>query len=121
MSDNFGLSGDAKAKLLARLSNRAPAQAEERAPAKPPLGRPEVLADLDMVKRAGEALGIRNPYFRAHAGVAGARTMIDGKSYDNFVSYNYLGLNGDPRVNQAAKEAIDLYGTSVSASRVVSG
>ena len=121
MSDNFGLSGDAKAKLLARLSNRAPAQAEERARPKPPLGRPEVIADLDMVKRAGEALGIRNPYFRPHEGIAGARTRIEGKSYDNFVSYNYLGLNGDPRVNAAAKQAIDQYGTSVSASRIVSG
>ena len=121
MSDNFGLSGDAKAKLLARLANRAPTQAEAHAHAKPPLGRPEVAADLAMVKRAGEALGIRNPYFRPHEGIAGATTIIDGKSYDNFVSYNYIGLNGDPRVSQAAKDAIDLYGTSVSASRIVSG
>jgi 8-amino-7-oxononanoate synthase len=121
MSDNFGLSGDAKAKLLARLSNRAPTQAETHAYAKAPLGRPEVAADLAMVKRAGEALGIRNPYFRPHEGIAGATTLIDGKTYDNFVSYNYIGLNGDPRVSQAAKDAIDLYGTSVSASRIVSG
>jgi 8-amino-7-oxononanoate synthase len=120
MSDTFGLSGDAKAKLLARLSNRAPAQAEAHVP-KPPLGRSEVMADIAMVKRAGEALGIRNPYFRAHEGIAGATTHIDGKSYDNFVSYNYLGLNGDPRVSEAAKQAIDRYGTSVSASRIVSG
>lgn len=121
MSDNFGLSGDAKAKLLARLSSRAPAQTEERAHPRAPLGRPEVVADLNMVKRAGEALGIRNPYFRPHDGIAGARTVIEGKSYDNFVSYNYLGLNGDSRVSEAAKAAIDQYGTSVSASRVVSG
>lgn len=121
MSDTFGLSGDAKAKLLARLSNRAPAQVEAHAHPKPPLGRPEVMSDLAMVKRAGEALGIPNPYFRPHQGVAGATTVIDGKSYDNFVSYNYLGLNGDSRVSQAAKEAIDRYGTSVSASRIVSG
>jgi 7-keto-8-aminopelargonate synthetase-like enzyme len=121
MSDTFGLSGDAKAKLLARLSNRAPAQSEERAHPKPTLGRPEIQADLAMVKRAGEALGIRNPYFRPHEGISGARAVIDGKTYDNFVSYNYVGLNGDPRVSQAAKDAIDLYGTSVSASRIVSG
>jgi 8-amino-7-oxononanoate synthase len=120
MSDTFGLSGDAKAKLLARLSNRAPAPAEVHAP-KPPLGRSEVMGDIAMVKRAGEALGIRNPYFRPHEGIAGATTLIDGKSYDNFVSYNYLGLNGDPRVTEAAKQAIDRYGTSVSASRIVSG
>ena len=39
----------------------------------------------------------------------------------NFSSYNYLGMSGDPAVAQAAKEAIDRYGTSVSASRLVSG
>jgi 8-amino-7-oxononanoate synthase len=121
MRDSFGLSGDAKAKLLARMSQRsAPAAAPAPAPL-PPLGRPEVRADLEMIRRAGEALGIANPYFRAHSGVAGATTEIDGRTYDNFVSYNYLGLNGDPRVNAAAKEAIDRYGTSVSASRIVSG
>lgn len=122
MRDSFGLSGDAKAKLLARMSRRTTAAPSVPSSAVlPPLGRPEVRADLDMIRRAGEALGIANPYFRAHSGVAGATTEIDGRTYDNFVSYNYLGLNGDPRVNAAAKEAIDRYGTSVSASRIVSG
>ncbi len=70
---------------------------------------------------AGALLKIDNPYFRVHAGIAGAKTEIDGRVYDNFVSYNYLGLNGDARVSDAAKAAIDRYGTSVSASRIVSG
>jgi 8-amino-7-oxononanoate synthase len=39
----------------------------------------------------------------------------------NFGSYNYLGLNGDPRVQAAAKAAIDRHGVSASASRMVSG
>ena len=122
MNDSFGLSGDAKAALLARLANRRPATSAEPVPEpKPPLGKPEVAGEIAMVRRAGEALGIPNPFFRAHDGIAGATSMIDGKSYDNFVSYNYLGLNGDPRVAQAAKDAIDRYGTSVSASRIVSG
>jgi 8-amino-7-oxononanoate synthase len=122
MTDSFGLSGDAKAALLARLANRRPATAAEPVPEpKLPLGSPEVAGDLAMVRRAGEALGIRNPFFRSHDGIAGATSVIDGKTYDNFVSYNYLGLNGDPRVSEAAKDAIDRYGTSVSASRIVSG
>jgi 8-amino-7-oxononanoate synthase len=122
MRDSFGLSGDAKAKLLARMSQRSAPAAPAPVPAAlPPLGRPEVRGDLEMIRRAGEALGIANPYFRTHSGVAGATTEIDGRTYDNFVSYNYLGLNGDSRVNAAAKEAIDRYGTSVSASRIVSG
>jgi 8-amino-7-oxononanoate synthase len=44
-----------------------------------------------------------------------------GQTLINFASYNYLDLSGDPRVNQAAVDAITRYGTSVSASRVVSG
>jgi 8-amino-7-oxononanoate synthase len=123
MSMTFGLSGDAKARLLARVASRSPSAAETSAPVpqKTPLGRPEVAADLDMMRRAGAALGIRDPFFRAHQGVAGATSVIGDANYDNFVSYNYLGLNGDPRVNAAAKAAIDRYGTSVSASRIVSG
>ncbi|WP_404711417.1 aminotransferase class I/II-fold pyridoxal phosphate-dependent enzyme [Sphingomonas sp. MMS24-J13] len=122
MNNSFGLSGDAKAALLARLANRRPATTVEPVPEpKPPLGKPEVASEIAMVRRAGEALGIRNPFFRAHEGIAGATSVIDGRTYDNFVSYNYLGLNGDPRVADAAKEAIDRYGTSVSASRIVSG
>jgi 8-amino-7-oxononanoate synthase len=53
--------------------------------------------------------------------VASNTTSIGGRQYINFSSYNYLGLCGHPRVNKAAKEAIDRYGTSVSASRLVSG
>jgi 8-amino-7-oxononanoate synthase len=53
--------------------------------------------------------------------VAGAETVIDARAYINFASYNYIGLNGHPEITAAAKAAIDRYGTSVSASRPVSG
>jgi len=39
----------------------------------------------------------------------------------SFTTFNYLGMSGEPAVAQAAKEAIDRYGTSVSASRLVGG
>jgi len=122
MTDSFGLSGAAKAQLLSRLSARQPAPHVEALPEpRAPLGRADMASDIAMVQRAGEALGIANPYFRTHEGIAGARSTIDGEEYDNFVSYNYLGFNGHPRVTAAAKDAIDRYGTSVSASRIVSG
>ncbi len=70
---------------------------------------------------AGERFGLSNPFFRVHEGVAGATTRIDGRTLINFSSYNYLGLNGHPRVNQAAKEALDRYGSSPGASRLVAG
>ncbi|MCA9267757.1 MAG: aminotransferase class I/II-fold pyridoxal phosphate-dependent enzyme, partial [Planctomycetales bacterium] len=68
-----------------------------------------------------ESLGLANPFFHPHEGIAGAETTINGRKLLNFASYNYLGMAGDPAVMQAAKEAVDRYGTSVSASRLVSG
>lgn len=126
-NDLFGLSADAKTTLLDRLAARRQTQvtaaAEEARPLEPvpQLGRPDVASELARVKRAADVLGIDDPYFRECDGIAGARIAIGGRIYDNFVSYNYLGLNGDPRVSAAAKAAIDRYGTSVSASRFVSG
>ncbi len=76
---------------------------------------------LRIIADGAAQLGIRNPYFRQPEGIAGARTRIAGREYLNFSSYNYLGLSGHPAVSAAAKAAIDRYGTSVSASRPVSG
>lgn len=72
-------------------------------------------------KVAADHLGLRNPFFIVHEGVAGAVTRIGGRDYSNFSSYNYLGLCGHPAVAAAAKDAIDRYGTSASASRLVAG
>ncbi len=76
---------------------------------------------MQMQKLGAERLGIENPFFQMHDAVAGATTRIGDRPYINFSSYNYLGLCGDPRVSEAARRAIDSYGTSVSASRLVSG
>ena len=77
--------------------------------------------DLKKQSAAAEMLGIRNPFFTAHDGRAGASTRIAGRSFVNFGSYDYLGFNQHPEVAAAAKDAIDAFGTSVSASRVVAG
>jgi 8-amino-7-oxononanoate synthase len=68
-----------------------------------------------------EAAGMRNPYFTVHEKVTDDMTVVGGRELINFSSYNYLGTSGDPFVARAAMEAIDQYGTSVSASRLVSG
>ena len=65
--------------------------------------------------------GLPNPYFQDHESVTRDTTVVDGRELISFSSYNYLGMSGDPVVIEAAKEAIDQYGTSVSASRLVSG
>ena len=76
---------------------------------------------LRIINDGGVRLGISNPFFKLHEGIAGATTVINGKEYINYSSYNYLGLVGHPAVAEASKQAIDQYGTSVSASRPVSG
>lgn len=74
-----------------------------------------------LVKEGAAKLGIPDPYFRTHEGVAANTTRIAGHDYTNFSSYNYLALSGHPAVSNAAKRAIEQFGTSVSASRLVSG
>jgi len=125
----FGLSAQAKARLIEKLSSAA-ATRMAPAPARPGSGSDAArldVADLEayreirMIEQAADYLGIDDPFFRVHEGIAGAETLIGNRSYINFASYNYIGLNGDPRIAAAAKAAIDRYGTSVSASRPVSG
>ena len=76
---------------------------------------------ITMLREGARRLGLTDPFFKVHEGTAGATSLIDGRECLNFASYNYLGLSGDPRVNEAARQALERYGTSVSASRVVSG
>jgi 8-amino-7-oxononanoate synthase len=61
------------------------------------------------------------PYFRSHQGLARDTTRIAERECISFSNYNYLGLSGHPALKAAVAEAIDRYGTSVSASRLVGG
>lgn len=76
---------------------------------------------IRIMQEGAKQLGVPNPFFRVHEGIAANTTHIGGREYLNYSSYNYLGMSGDPEVSTAAKEAIDHFGTSVSASRPVSG
>ena len=78
-------------------------------------------AEQRLLRSAGSAMGLRDPFFLMHEGDAGAFTVIDGRRMLNFSSYDYLGLNHHPAVRDAAREAIDRYGVSASASRLVAG
>ncbi len=81
---------------------------------------PEV-QELEQRIGLAAAFGLKNPYFNVHERVTNDTSVIGGRTMINWSSYNYLGLSGDPLVSQAAQDAIERYGTSVSASRVASG
>jgi 8-amino-7-oxononanoate synthase len=130
-----GLSAQIKDKLIQQALERKLRQVEQQADA--PLAKstqsdniPEQhyrfhlhpgYQQLRIINDGAARMGIDNPFFKLHQGIAGATTKIGGRDYINYASYNYLGLSGDARVADAAKQAIDQYGTSVSASRPVSG
>jgi 8-amino-7-oxononanoate synthase len=68
-----------------------------------------------------EMAGTRNPYFAVVDAVDGNKIASAGADLIDFARFNYLGMSGDPVVTEAAKKAIDQFGTSTSSSRLVSG
>ena len=50
-----------------------------------------------------------------------ARAIVGGREMLMFASYSYLGLLGHPRINAAAKAAIDKYGTGTHGVRLLAG
>ena len=61
------------------------------------------------------------PYFRLLEGEAGPLVEMEGAERVMLGSNNYLGLNRDPRVKQAARDALDVYGTALTGSRFLNG
>ncbi|GIF10216.1 type I polyketide synthase [Actinoplanes teichomyceticus] len=133
------------AQLLAQsLSGGAPAVPPIPAPAPEPaqeivpraeqagradVRRPEVadvtrLPEVVQFEARGDILQrvkVDNPYYIVHDSVINSRTSVQGRQIISFSSYNYLGLSGHPMVNYAVKEAVERYGSSVSAARILSG
>ncbi len=79
----------------------------------------EKAAKFTLAKEAME-LGIY-PYFRPLSDTEGSVAYFEGKEVVMIGSNNYLGLTTHPRLRQAAKDAIDRYGTSVTGSRFLNG
>lgn len=118
--DGFGLSAKQRLQLVQRLTRRRMADALTPENPRDFTALPG-LRDFGLWRAAMDSLDLSSPFNIAHEARAGARSRIAGRDVINFSSYDYLGLNADPRVAQAAHAAIDRYGVSASASRTVSG
>jgi 8-amino-7-oxononanoate synthase len=70
--------------------------------------------------RAAEALQV-SPFFIANESLDGPVACIEGRETLMFGSNNYLGLTRHPEVMQAARDALDKYGTSCTGSRLLNG
>jgi 8-amino-7-oxononanoate synthase len=61
------------------------------------------------------------PYFRVLEGPAGPEVEMEGMRRIMLGSNNYLGLTGDDRVKDAARAALERYGTGLTGSRFLNG
>lgn len=80
----------------------------------------EVKALADRLAGA-HAVGVDNPYFLINDGITRDTSIINGAEVINFSSFNYIGMSGHPAVAEAVSDAVRRWGSSCSASRLLSG
>lgn len=51
----------------------------------------------------------------------GMKVLVNGREMGMYASYSYLGLVNHPRINEAAKKAVDKYGTGTHGVRTLAG
>jgi 8-amino-7-oxononanoate synthase len=61
------------------------------------------------------------PYFRVIESDQDTEVIINGKKVLMFGSNSYLGLTNHPKIKEAAKKAVDKYGTGCAGSRFLNG
>lgn len=61
------------------------------------------------------------PFFRTVGSETGPLAEVDGHKVVMLGSNNYLGLTTDPRVKQAAVDAVERFGTGCTGSRLMNG
>ncbi len=115
-----GVKGAARS-LARALGTIRPVESEPAFKPALPFGELHIFQTMNKHRSVASMFGLRNPFYHAHEGRLGATTRSEGRELINYASYDYLGLNQEPAVAAAAKAAIDEFGTSVSASRLVAG
>ncbi|MCI5565227.1 MAG: aminotransferase class I/II-fold pyridoxal phosphate-dependent enzyme [Clostridiales bacterium] len=114
---------DLTALLYERLHGLGSKQAEPDAPVAP-VTRFEDAPEYQAFIKRQQALmgdGQENPYFVCHDSPLLDTSNMAGQRVLNFGSYNYVGMSGRKETMEAAKAAIDRYGTSASGSRLLAG
>ena len=124
----FGISREDKARLLAAMRGQNAAAAVQSRTASRQIPKEWLQFDtlpgyteIRVQKAVAKQTGLEDVYYALHDGMATNHTSIAGRDMLNFSSYDYLGLNGDARIQNAAAEAARLYGMSASASRLTAG
>ena len=125
------LAGDERERLLSRVEALRQADKVRAAPPPGDLLPADTNAtdfttlpgysELRIQRAVADMVGIESPFFRIHEARASNTTRIAGNTCVNFASYDYLGLNGHPEVAAASVAAVERYGLSCSASRLVAG
>lgn len=130
-SPSGGLTSKIRERLILQALERKARglEAEFDAPVPPSHSR-ENWADLErhpgyqrfqLIREGAAKIGVVSPFFQEMESISSATAVVGGRELVNFSGYNYLGLSGHPAVNAAAVAAMEKFGTSVSASRIVSG
>lgn len=131
MSDGktrFGMSRADKERLLAAMRGQPVPGPDHGRTARrhiaPELLRFDTLpgyTEIRVQQAVARQAGLGEVFYVCHDGLATNHTRINGRELLNFSSYDYLGLNGDPRIRAAADDAARHCGMSASASRLTAG
>lgn len=88
----------------------------------PGAGPGDVFAKAYAFTRADEAAAVGlHPFFHAIASQHGGSVIVDGREMIITGSNDYLGLTRDHRLKEAARAALDDFGTSCTGSRFLTG
>ena len=112
--------------FMDKLNSGSPRTGEELSSGQPDgrhqgFNRMRSKLSFERLVQMAESMGMENPLFVSHDGAAKGTTLINGKEYINFSTYDYLDINGHPEITAAVAETAAKFGTSAGASRLVGG
>lgn len=80
--------------------------------------RMAILKQREMLMRDNDLYFYNQPIEEV---LGGSKVIVNGREMGMYASYSYLGLVGHPRINAAAKAAVDKFGTGTHGVRTLAG